>query len=42
MNQRLTSVPLPAAELWQVANWNTPAEISVGQESKPTALATAS
>ena len=41
-DRRLTSVPLPAAELWRVANWNTPAEVGAGQKSKPTALATAS
>lgn len=39
---RLTSVPLPPAEVWRVANWNTPAEVGAGYLSKPTALATAS
>lgn len=39
---RLARVPLPAAESWRVANWNTPAEVGAGYESKPTALATAS
>jgi molybdopterin-guanine dinucleotide biosynthesis protein A len=39
---RVTSVPLPPAEIWRVANWNTPAEVGAAYESKPTAFATAS
>jgi molybdopterin-guanine dinucleotide biosynthesis protein A len=38
--QCLASVPLPDADLWQVENWNTPAE--AGQASKPSAFTTAS
>ena len=39
---RMASVPLPPAEVWRVANWNTPAEVGAAYESKPTAFATAS
>jgi molybdopterin-guanine dinucleotide biosynthesis protein A len=39
---QMTSVALPPADAWRVANWNTPAELSGGYESKPTAFATAS
>lgn len=39
---QLTSVALPPAEVWRVANWNAPADRGAGYESKPTALATAS
>ncbi len=38
--KRLVSVPLPEADLWQIENWNTPAD--AGYESKPTAFTTAS
>ena len=41
-NGQMTGVVLPTAETWRMANWNTPAEVGAGYESKPTALATAS
>jgi molybdopterin-guanine dinucleotide biosynthesis protein A len=39
---RMASVPLPSADLWRVANWNTPAEVGAVYDPKPTAFATAS
>lgn len=39
---QLTGVELPPADMWRVANWNTPAELGAGYKSKPSAWATAS
>ena len=41
-SDRMASVPLPPAEVWRVANWNTPAEVGADGGSLPSSQAAAS